>query len=325
MGRDRDSADQHDLCLTLIMPSTLQDAVERYAAERDMDGPHTDEYARAVAVAALPLVRSLARRITLPDHPLASYADLENAGMLGMLQALQSYDPARGTPFASFAFGRIRGALVDFLRTIDCLSRDRRRRVAEAHKTAQILQQELGDEPRAAQVADRLGVTVQAYHKLQHDAQQRFALSLFDGHGDEGRSPIAILPAPGVEHADANAERESLYGFVDALVGCLPEREQRIVHLYFFEGLTLREIAGEFHLTEARISQILSKTLRTLRGRMHDHAVAASEAPGRKTPRALCSRASGSSDFSPRDASSLPVSSVSASRCWCIGSFCVGR
>ncbi|MEM0961504.1 MAG: sigma-70 family RNA polymerase sigma factor, partial [Bacteroidota bacterium] len=159
--------------------------------------------------------------------------------------------------------------------TIDCLSRDRRRRVAEAHKTAQILQQELGDEPRAAQVADRLGVTVQAYHKLQHDAQQRFALSLFDGHGDEGRSPIDILPAPGVEHADANAERESLYGFVDALVGCLPEREQRIVHLYFFEGLTLREIAGEFHLTEARISQILSKTLRTLRGRMHDHAVAA--------------------------------------------------
>ena len=141
------------------MTSSLQTAVERYAAERDAEGPRMDMYARAVAVAALPLVRSLSRRVALPDHPLASYADLENAGMLGMLQALGSYDPSRGTPFASFAYGRIRGSLVDFLRTIDCLSRDRRRRVAEASRAAQTLQQELGDEPRAAQVADRLGVS----------------------------------------------------------------------------------------------------------------------------------------------------------------------
>ena len=257
------------------MTSHLQDAVERYAAERDADGPRLDEYARAVAIAALPLVRSLARRITLPDHPLASYRDLENAGMLGMLQALGSYDPTRGTPFASFSYGRIRGALVDFLRTIDCLSRDRRRRVAEANRTAQVLQQELGQEPRSAQVADRLGVSVRDYDRLQGDAQQRFALSLFDGHGDDRPAPIDLLPAPGVEHADADAERDSLYGFVGALLERLTEREQRIVQLYFFEGLTLREIAGEFHLTEARISQILSKTLRTLRGQMNDHRVAA--------------------------------------------------
>ena len=257
------------------MTTPLQNAVERYAAERDADGPRADDFARAVAVAALPLVRSLARRVTLPDHPLASYADLENAGMLGMLQALQSYDPSRGTPFASFAFDRIRGALVDFLRTIDCLSRDRRRRVAEAARTAQVLQQELGDEPRAAQVADRLGVSVRAYDRLRSDAQQRFALSLYDGHGDDGPSPIDVLPAPGVEHADADAERRSLYDFVGALVERLPEREQRIVRLYFFDGLTLREIAEQFHLTEARISQILSKTLRTLRGRMESHRVAA--------------------------------------------------
>ena len=257
------------------MTSSLQDAVERYAAERDADGDRLDDYARAVAVAALPLVRSLARRITLPDHPLASYRDLENAGMLGMLQALGSYDPSRGTPFASFSYGRIRGALVDFLRTIDCLSRNRRRRVAEAHRTAQILQQELGDEPRSAQVAERLGVSVRDYHRLQNDAQQRFALSLYDGHGEDGPSPIDVLPSPDAEPADADAERRSLYAFVEALVVRLPEREERIVRLYYFEGLTLREIAEEFHLTEARISQILSKTLRSLRGQMDDHAVAA--------------------------------------------------
>ena len=257
------------------MTSNLQPAVERYCAERDADGPRLDSYARAVAVAALPLVRSLARRISLPDHPLASYADLENAGMLGMLQALQSYDPERGTPFASFAYGRIRGSLVDFLRTIDCLSRDRRRRVAEANRTAQTLQQELGSEPRAAQVAERLGVSLRSYNRLLGDAQQRFSLSLYAEDGSDRPSPIDTVPAPGVEAADADAERQSMYDFVGALVERLTEREQRIVHLYYFEGLTLREIAGEFHLTEARISQILSKTLRTLRERMHTHRVAA--------------------------------------------------
>ena len=255
------------------MTPSLQLAVERYCAERiagadGTEGARTDEYGRAVAVAALPLVRSLARRVTLPDHPLAAYRDLENAGMLGMLQALQSYDPGRGTPFASFSYGRIRGALVDYLRTIDCLSRDRRRRVAEASHTADLLQQELGADPHAAQVADRLGVSVRTYDRLRSDAQPRFALSLFDGDGDHRPAPVEVIASPDAEPADAAVERESLYAYLDALVETLSEREQRIVHLYFHEGLTLREIAGEFHLTEARISQILSKTLRTLRGQV---------------------------------------------------------
>lgn len=251
------------------MTSDLQDAVERYAADP------TPANGRAVAVAALPLVRSLTRRITLPDHPLATYRDLENAGMLGMLQALQSYDPSRGTVFASFAYGRIRGALVDFLRTIDCLSRDRRRRVAEAARTVETLQQELGAEPRAAEVAVRLGVTVREYDRLRGDAQQRFALSLFDADSDSRPSPIETIAAPDVEHADAEAERQSIYALLDGLVGRLTEREQHIVQQYFYEGQTLREIAVGLSLTEARISQILSKTLRGLRETFAEHAVVA--------------------------------------------------
>jgi len=255
--------------------NTLQESVERYCAEYAVEGPLVAEYGRAVAVAALPLVRSLSRRVVLPDHPLASYRDLENAGMLGMLQALNSYDASRGTPFASFAYGRIRGALVDFLRTIDCLSRDRRRRVAEASRTAETLQQELGDEPRAAQVATRLGVTVREYDRLRSDAQQRFALSLSDSGDDNRPTPLDVLASTDTDPTDAETERQSMYAYVDALVERLPEREQRIVQLYFFEGLTLREISGEFQLTEARISQILSKTLRELREQMQTPLVAA--------------------------------------------------
>jgi RNA polymerase sigma factor for flagellar operon FliA len=250
--------------------SNLQRAAERY-----VENP-TPAYGRAVAVAALPLVRALVRRVSLPDHPLATYRDLENAGMLGMLQALQSYDPARGTSFASFAYGRIRGALVDFLRTIDTLSRDRRRRVAEALRAADELQQEMGEEPHAAHVAARLGLPLSEYDRLRTDAQQRFTLSLHESDGAEHHaSPLETLPHPEPEETLEAFERQSLFAHVQTLIARFPEREQRIIRLYYFENHTLREIANQMSLTEARISQILSKLLRTLRTQLEATRTAA--------------------------------------------------
>ena len=250
--------------------SNLQAAAERYVADASpMNG-------RAVAIAALPLVRALVRRISLPDHPLATYRDLENAGMLGMLQALNSYDPERGTSFASFAYGRIRGALVDFLRTIDTLSRDRRRRVAEALRAADELQQELGAEPHAAEVAERLGLPLSDYDRLRTDAQQRFTLSLHESDSSEQRpSPLDVLPHPEPQEVTRAFERQSLFEHVQTLITQFPEREQRIIALYYFEDLTLREIAEQLSLTEARISQILSKLLRTLRHQLETSPAAA--------------------------------------------------
>ena len=245
------------------MAYELQPAAERYAANP------TPQNRQAVAVAALPLVRSIARRITLPDHPLATRDDLVNAGMFGMLQALDSYDAERGTSFASFAYARIRGAFIDFLRSIDLLSRDRRRRVAEAQHAADQLQQQLGGEPHDQQVADHLGLSVEDYHGLLSDAQRRFTLSLHAEHQSEsgrGVAPIDTIPHPAAAEEHERFERHSLYQHVAKLIECFPEREQRIVNLYYFEDLTLREIAGQLGLTEARISQILSKMLGTLRG-----------------------------------------------------------
>ena len=246
------------------MEYDLQSAAEQFSAAS------TAANRQAVAVAAQPLVRAIARKMVLPDHPLATYADLQNAGMLGMLQSLGSYDASRGTAFASFAYGRIRGALVDYLRQIDPLSRDRRRRVAEALRVSDELHQELGENPAPADVAARLGITADEVRQLQVDAQQRFTLSLHPDPTDAARGPLPLeaLPHPDAEAAEAELETRSLYDHVCGLIERFPAREQRIVKLYYLDGLTLREIAGEFGLTEARISQILSKTLRTLRGRI---------------------------------------------------------
>ncbi len=223
----------------------------------------------AVVVAAVPLVRSVVGRLSVPDHPLAAREDLENVGLLGLLQALNGYDPERGTPFVSYAYGRIRGALVDYLRSIDALPRERRRRLAEAQRAIDILRQEMAAEPSDHEVADYLGMTLVEYHTLLRDAQCRFALSLHAPTDSEGEQTVLeTIPNEETLLAFERVDRNSLHSYIGTLVKELPEREQTILALYYYESLTLREIAALLGLTEARISQILGKILKTLRARL---------------------------------------------------------
>lgn len=238
--------------LQLLAESYCQDPT---AARRD-----------AVVRAALPYVRSLVGRINAPDHPLASRQDLENVGFYGLLQALDAYDPERSTPFVSYAYGRIRGAVVDYLRSIDALPRERRRRLAQAQQLIESLRQTLGDEPSDQQVADELGISLDEYHQLLHDAQRRYTLSLTAPlGGDNDQAVLETIPNAAAMEAFDQVDRSSLHDYVSSLIRELPEREQNILALYYFENLRLREIAQLMSLTEARISQILSKILLGLR------------------------------------------------------------
>lgn len=245
------------------MSQDLQHLAEQHAAD---PSPKNRE---AVVLAAVPLVRSLVGRLSIPDHPLASREDLENVGLYGLLQALDGYDPERGTPFVSFAYGRVRGALVDYLRSIDALPRERRRQLAEAQAAIETLRQMLGEEPQDQDVADYLGLSIADYQAILTDAQRRFALSLHDATGaDSDQFVVETLPNEDANAAFEKVDQDSLYDYVATLVKDLPQREQTILALYYFENLTLREIAQLLSLTEARISQILGKILLTLRGRL---------------------------------------------------------
>lgn len=225
----------------------------------------------AVVLAAVPLVRSLIGRLSIPDHPLATREDLEDVGLLGLLQALDSYDVERGTPFVSYAYGRVRGALVDYLRSIDALPRERRRMLAEAQTAIETLRQMLGGEPEDQDVADYLGMSLSEYHTLLRDAQSRYSLSLHEPTGVEGEQALLeSLPNEDAEDNFEQIDKDSFYNYVASLIKELPEREQTILALYYFEDLTLREIASLLSLTEARISQILGKILLTLRTRLNE-------------------------------------------------------
>lgn len=246
------------------MAQDLQRLAVQYA--RDVNPKNRE----SVVVAAVPLVRSVVGRLNIPDHPLAAREDLENVGLLGLLQALNGYDPDRGTPFVSYAYGRIRGALVDYLRSIDALPRERRRRLAEAQQAIDTLRQKLSAEPSDESVAEYLDISLIEYHTLLRDAQCRFALSLHAPTDSEGEQTVLeTIPNEETLKAFERVDRNSLHAYIGTLVKELPEREQTILALYYYENLTLREIASLLSLTEARISQILGKILITLRTRVN--------------------------------------------------------
>ena len=242
------------------MTDDLQALVERFHADP------TPTHREAAVLAGVPLVRSILGKVAVPDHPLASLDDLEGAGLVGLVEALDGYDPGRGVRFMTFAFLRVRGAVVDYLRSLDVLSLDKRRRVGEAGAAAEALRQELGAEPSDREVADRLGVTLADYDGLMAEAQTRFALSLDAPTGDDegGSLHDALGDEAGGAGFDA-VEHAHTFAAVRTALLALPERTRAMIGMYYDDDLTLREVGEVFGVSEARVSQILGKTMLQLR------------------------------------------------------------
>lgn len=241
-------------------PPDLQVLVERYLAQP------SPAHREAAVLAGVPLVRSLVGKLPRPDHPLASAEDLESAGLVGLLEALDAYDAGRGVRFLSFAYLRVRGAIVDYLRSLDVLSADKRRQIHEAAEAAEALRQEHGAEPSDRDVADRMGLSVAAYDALLVEAQARFALSLDAPGWDDDGDALAdrLEDAAGTDGFRA-VEHAHTAALARRAIERLPSRSRAMLGLYYDEGLTLKEIGAVFKVSEARVSQILGKTLLALR------------------------------------------------------------
>ena len=239
----------------------IQALVERYLA----DPPPARR--EAAVLAGVPLVRSLVGKVSVPDHPLASLDDMEGAGLVGLVEALNGYDADAGASFMTFAYLRVRGAIVDYLRSLDVLSNEKRKQAGIAVATADSLRQELGAEPTDHEIADRMGLDLGSYDRLMAEAQARFALSLDAPAGaDDGPATLYDLVADheGASGFDA-AEQSNLLAAVRHAITGLPSRTRAMLGMYDDDELTLREIGEVFKVTEARVSQILGKTMLTLR------------------------------------------------------------
>jgi RNA polymerase sigma factor for flagellar operon FliA len=239
---------------------TLQELIELYASNP------VDALRNSIISKSMPLIRSIIGKISRPDQPLSQREDLESAAITGLLQAMESYDCSRNIQFNTFAYYRIRGSIVDYLRSIDQLPRKQRKNYGEVQKAVEQLSQILGREPSSQEIADELDMDIEDYYKLLSNVQQRNVLSLDSPAYDaDSVSYYETQVDPNSEVPDNNLEKKERTNAIMKKIGELKERDRLILMLYYYEDMTMSEIALLLELTEARISQIVGKLLLQLR------------------------------------------------------------
>jgi RNA polymerase sigma factor FliA len=204
-----------------------------------------------------PLVKYVAGRMRtrLPDT--VDQDDLVSDGVLGLMDAVERFDPERGLTFQTFAVPRIRGAIIDGMRAMDFVPRSVRDKLRVVQKAQLALEERLGRSPEVHEVAAETGMPVQQVRDLTKQASGNHAnLDDFD-LADE----LASAADSGMEAGDDNA-------LLMRVVQELAERDQVIIALYYFEGLTLAEIGAVLGVTESRVSQLHSRATATLRNKI---------------------------------------------------------
>lgn len=215
----------------------------------------------------LPLVRSIASSVhrRLPRH--VDFDDLVSDGMVGMLTAASQYDAARGVAFEMYARPRIRGAIIDALRTRDWVPRSVRRRSVALDETREELARRSGRSPTDDELATALGMTPTELSAYRRDAEVRHLGSL-DAAGPDGSSTL-------LDHVAAE-EPSSLDGLIDGeqreavltALRELPERERIVLSLHHLRGLSLKEVGQVLGVTESRVCQLKKQAIERLRKRL---------------------------------------------------------
>ncbi len=244
-------------------------------------------------------VAEVASRV--PRH--VSRSDLVSAGMIGLAQAARSYDASRGIAFDRYASQRIRGALLDELRSRDWASRTVRVKARAVTAATDQLTACLGRAPTKAEIAERAGIDVRAVDDLADDVHRAVVLnydSLMDSGDGEG-----LLPSDHMTPEATLLERERTAYLIDA-VAALPERLRRVIVGYFFEELPMLVLADELGVSESRISQMRAEALALMKDGMNSQLepdlVIEQRPEGRVAKRkaAYYSNVSASSDFRSR-------------------------
>ena len=206
-----------------------------------------------------PLVKYVAGRVRSGLPSSVDQADLVSDGVIGLMDAIDKFDPERGLQFQTYAVSRIRGAIVDGLRASDWVPRSVREKIRDIDAAQARLEKQLGRPARDPEVAAELGITVAELRKVYSQTANTSVVS-FEAAVDDDEAPRARGDLPGMDD-------DIPPGFL-AAVRELPERDQIVVALYYWERLTLAEIGQVLGVTESRISQLHSRATMALRRKL---------------------------------------------------------
>jgi RNA polymerase sigma factor FliA len=219
-----------------------------------------------------PLVKYVVDRLALHLPKSVERDDLISAAIIGLFDALEKYDASKGTKFETYAIWRIRGAILDELRSLDWASRSIRRKARNVEEVARELGQKLGRAATEEEVADALNLSPVELSRLLDEVHGTALLSLSKSvSSDEDQDFIQledIVDDPShkdaLEVIESDEAREVLLETIDGL----PEQQRLVVALYYYEEMTLKEIGEALHISESRVSQIHTRAVKTLKGRL---------------------------------------------------------
>ncbi|MBI4024662.1 MAG: FliA/WhiG family RNA polymerase sigma factor [Verrucomicrobia bacterium] len=228
---------------------------------------------QALIVSMLPLVKTIVGRIamTLPSH--VSHEDLLSAGVVGLMDAVRRYDPTKGSSLKTYVAMRVRGAVLDELRKMDWVPRSVHRQARDFRKVQESLEQRLGREATEDELAHEMNISVEELERILENIQPASFVSLQDvrSYKDSEEGGLlqeeCIADPRGVTSLEASLDVERRRLIFEGILMLNPV-EQKVLALYYYEGLRLKEIAEALGVTESRVSQIHTLAIQRLRSRI---------------------------------------------------------
>lgn len=256
---------------------TMQKTTQtRLYANKEMKWPEVmnDVERSSLIVEYAPLVKLLANRLAMRVPPSVSLDDLTSAGIMGLLDAVDRFDPSRAVQFKTYAEFRIRGAMLDELRNLDWVPRSTRKKIHDMEKAIVAVESKTSRPANDEEIAQQMGVDLDTYYGILNMARGIELLSL-DGYIKDEDNTESKKSFKSLIQGDDDPVNRVMFSELKAVVADairgLSKKEQMVVSLYYYDELTLKEIGDAMGLTESRISQIHTKAIIKLRARLKQY------------------------------------------------------
>ena len=218
-----------------------------------------------------PLVKRIAHFMMLKLPNSVQVDDLIQAGMIGLLDAAGRYDELRGAQFETYASQRIRGAMLDELRSADWLPRSMRSDMRQIESAISRAQQRLGKAPAESEIASELGITLQDYQQLLQESRGAQLMYFEDFHSDDGEDFFERFETDGKSNPFELLKDERFRDALIKAIESLPERERMLMGMHYEQDMNLREIGEVFGVGESRVCQLHSQAVARLRSMLEGH------------------------------------------------------
>ncbi len=242
---------------------------ERWKLYRKAKDPRIRDY---FVTQYAPLVKYVAGKVAVGMPHNVEFDDLVGFGVFGLFDAIEKFDPSKHVKFKTYAVTRIRGAILDELRSIDWVPRSVRQKAREVEETLRELEASLGRSATDQEIAGEMNMTVAEFRQLTLKISGTSVLSLNDvWYSGEDNDKIAIaesIESPSSLEPETIVEKDEIKRVIVEAIQELPEKEKKVLVLYYYEDLTLKEIGEVLEVTESRISQLHTKAILRLRSKL---------------------------------------------------------